>query len=96
MEEVIVYEEPYTEKRDSGDVFNFKTDYSDQKSWQACISKIAIAQDKIGVKSAMACVEGVVRNREDRKEGYVYCSPRQLEEALRRMRKEFIRLKVKK
>lgn len=82
------------EKRDvSRDPFDFKIDYSDQKSWQDCISRIAIAQSKIGVKSAMACVESVVRDRELRKGGYVYCSPGQLEEALRRMKKEFIRMK---
>ena len=78
---------------ESEDVFDFKTDYSNQKSWQDCISRIAIAQSEIGVKSAMACVESVVRTRELRKGGYIYCSPAQLEEALRRMRKEFVRMK---
>lgn len=77
----------------STDPFDFKVDYSNHKSWHDCISRIAIAQSKIGVKSAMACVESVVRNIELRKGGYVYCSPGQLEEALRRMREVFIRMK---
>jgi len=81
----------------SGDIFDFRIDYSDQKSWQTFIGRIAIAQqdypDGVGVKYAMSCVESVVRDIEYRKQGYVYCSPSQLEEALRRMRKEFIRMK---
>ena len=81
------------EKRDSAEVFDFKVDYSEQKSWQDCISRIAVAQSKIGVKDAMDCVESVVRNRELRRGGYVYCSPSQLEEALRRMRKIYLRKK---
>ena len=80
-------------KRKKIDVFDFKIDYSNDQSWQNCISRIAIAQSKIGVKSAMACVESVVRDIEYRKEGYVYCSPGQLEEALKRMREVFIRMK---
>ena len=81
-----------SEKREIRDVFDFKIDYSDKESWQDCISRIAIAQSKIGIKSAMACVESVVRNIEYRKEGYVYCSPQQLEESLKRMRKIYLRM----
>ena len=71
-------------KRDT--TFDIRTDYSDQKSWQDCISRIALAQqdypEGVGVKVAMGCVESVIRNAEDRKQGYVFCSPSQLEEAL--------------
>ena len=81
------------EKRPTTEVFDFKVDYSDKKSWHNCISRIALAQYEIGYKDAMACVESVVRERELRKEGYVYCSPHQLEEALRRMRKIYLQMK---
>ena len=72
------------------DVLDFRTDYSNEKSWWDCIERIAIAQSKIGVKDAMGCVESVVRNREMRKEGYIYCSPQELREALKRMRKIYL------
>ena len=75
------------------DPFDFKTDYSAEESWQRCIERIAIAQSTIGIKDAMLCVESVVPNREYRKEGYVYCSPSQLEEALKRMRTVYLRKK---
>ncbi len=73
------------------DVLDFRVNHSDKKSWWDCIKRIAIAQSKIGVKDAMDCVESVVRNREMRKDGYIYCSPQELEEALRRMRKIYLR-----
>ena len=77
----------------SQDILDFRTDYSDKKSWWNCIERIAIAQSKIGYKVAMDCVESVVRNRDLRKEGYAYCSPEELEEALRRMRKIYLHMK---
>lgn len=77
----------------SQDIFDFKTDYSDKKSWWDCIKRIAIAQSKIGVKNAMDCVESVVRSSEMRKDGYIYCSPKELEEALRRMREVYLHMK---
>lgn len=84
------------EKREVKDVFDFKVDYSNKKSWQDCISRIAIAQATIGIKPAMACVESVVRGREFREGGYVYCSPVQLKEALVRMQEIYLRMNQKK
>jgi len=81
------------EKLKPADPFDFRIDYSGDKSWQDCISRVAIAQSKIGVKSAMACVESVVRNIERRQQGYVFISPSELEEALRRMRKIYLQQK---
>jgi hypothetical protein len=78
------------DKREVQDIIDLKTDYSDQKSWQDCISRIAIAQYTIGVKPAMSCVESTVSDIESRRGGYIYCSPSQLEEALRRMRKFYL------
>jgi len=80
----------------SQDVLDFRTNYSDKKSWWDCIERIAIAQSKIGVKNAMGCVESVVRNREMRKDGYIYCSPQELEEALKRMREVYLHMNPKK
>ena len=74
----------YTKKKQTS--FNGKFDYSNEKSWWDCIERIAIAQSTIGVKSAMFCVESVVRNRELRRDGYIYCSPEELKRALWKMR----------
>jgi len=78
------------------DPFDFKIDYSDQKSWWDCIERIAIAQSKIGIKDAMGCVESVVRDDALRKEGYIYCSPEELKIALQRMREIYLRMNLKK
>ena len=80
-------------KKKEQDILDFKTDYSDRESWHSCIERIAIAQSTIGVKDAMLCVESVVSDIEYRKEGYVYCSPYQLERALELMRKVYLRKK---
>jgi|19_taG_2_1085344.scaffolds.fasta_scaffold77255_2 hypothetical protein len=80
-------------KRRGKEILDFRIDYSDDQRWQTAIGRVAIAQDKIGVKSAMACMESVIRDIEYRREGYVYCSPAQLEEALKRMRKIYLQIK---
>ena len=73
------------------DPFDFKIDYSNEKSWWDCIERIAIAQSKISIKDAMGRVESVVRDDALRKEGYIYCSPEELKVALQRMRKIYLR-----
>lgn len=78
------------DKIEKTDPFDFRIDYSGEKSWQDCISRVAIAQSQIGVKSAMACMESVVRDPEQRQQGYVFISPAKLKEALRRMRKIYL------
>lgn len=69
---------------------NFFIDYSNDKTWWACIERIAIAQSKIGVKDSMRCVESIVMDREQRREGYIFCSPQQLNAALRLMREIYL------
>lgn len=67
--------------------------YSDKKDWQSAISRLALSQrdypQGVGVKISMDCMERSVRNRENRKGGYVYCSPQDIRVALGFMGKAY-------